>query len=74
MLSSNVVKCSDGEVLTGKLWRKDHAFFNDLPFYSNIPKMEEMGRPLQGSLSLEKLSGRLLVVSHLPFLHHNLIA
>ena len=48
---SNTIKHSSGEVLTGKLWRKDHAFFKDLPFYSNIPRMEEMGQPLEDGLS-----------------------
>jgi hypothetical protein len=32
----HIVKNSMGEVLTGKIWRKQHAFFKDLPFYSNI--------------------------------------
>lgn len=75
MLSSNTVLRSNGEVLTGKEWRKEHDFFDDLPFYSDIPRMEEMGRPLQGSLSLDKWYGKLLVVSNLPFSYpSNLIA
>lgn len=51
MMLSNTVKHSTGELLTGKLWRKDHSFFKDLPFYSNIPRMEEMAGPLEDGLS-----------------------
>lgn len=48
---SNTVKHSNGEVLTGKLWRKGHSFFKNLPFYSDLPRMEEMARPLEDRLS-----------------------
>jgi len=41
---------SSGEILTGKLWRNDHQFFNGLPFYSNIPRMDEIAGPLQKAL------------------------
>lgn len=49
----NTVICANGEILTSKLWRKEHSFFNDLPFYSNIPRMEEMAGPLKSTLSEE---------------------
>jgi hypothetical protein len=32
----HIVKNSMGKVLTGKIWRKQHAFFKDLYFYLNI--------------------------------------
>lgn len=62
----NTVEHSNGEILTGKLWRTCHAFFNDLPFYSNIPRMEEIASPLQKALGEDDLEGcyrELLVVS-----------
>jgi hypothetical protein len=46
----NTIKDSTGEILTGKLWRKRHGFFKTLPFYSNIPRMEDMATSLQGAL------------------------
>jgi len=49
----NTVIHSSGELLTGKVWRKEHSFFNTLPFYSNIPRMEEMAGPLKSSLSAD---------------------
>ena len=45
----NTVK--NGETLTGRLWWKNHSFFNDLPFYSNIPRMDDIAIPLQQALS-----------------------
>ena len=43
----NTVIHSSGEILTGRLWRKEHRpFFNDLPFFSNIPRMDDMAGPL----------------------------
>jgi hypothetical protein len=44
------VSHSEGEFLTGKLWRKDHAGFRQLPFFSNIPRMDEMAEPLEKAL------------------------
>ena len=79
IMLSNTVKHSSGEVLTGKLWRKDHAFFKDLPFYSNIPRMEEMGGPLEDGLSLrgggceDDWCNMLLVVCESQMFIHNLI-
>lgn len=68
MSLSNIVKHSNGEVLTGKLWRHHHSFFNDLPYYSNIPRMDELVGPLQSALNevdKEGCYGPLLVVSQL---------
>lgn len=55
MAFSNFTKSSEGDILTGKLWRKNHGFFRDLPFYCNIPRMEEIEGPLQEALSLGKV-------------------
>jgi hypothetical protein len=63
----NTVKLPTGELLTGKLWRKDHPIFNDLPFYSNIPRIDDIGDALGGSISAEDWYGSLLVVSNLAF-------
>jgi hypothetical protein len=43
----NTVIQTNGEILTGKLWRRQHSHFNGLPFYSNIPRMDEMAGPLK---------------------------
>jgi hypothetical protein len=51
----HIVKNSMGKVLTGKIWRKQHAFFKDLPFYSNITRMDEMTPPLQEALGQDKV-------------------
>lgn len=76
MMLSNTVKHSTGELLTGKLWRKDHSFFKDLPFYSNIPRMEEMAGPLEDGLSQgagDDWYNALLVVWESPIFINNLI-
>jgi hypothetical protein len=68
MSLKNTVKCSNGEILTGRLWRKDHPFFNDLPFYSNIPRLDEIAGPLEkafGGGNLEGCYRGLLVVMYL---------
>jgi len=46
LLQTNTVIHSNGKILTGKLWRKTHSFFKDLPFYSNIPRMDGLVGPL----------------------------
>jgi hypothetical protein len=38
----NTVKHSSGEILTGKLWRKDHGVMRQLPFYSNITGIDNL--------------------------------
>jgi hypothetical protein len=53
----NTVKNGDGEILTGKLWRKSHPFFNDLPFYTEIPRMDDMAGPLESALGEESREG-----------------
>jgi hypothetical protein len=49
-MSFQNIKYSNGEILTGKLWRQSHPFFNDLPFYSEIPRMDEIAGPLESAL------------------------
>jgi hypothetical protein len=56
---------SNGEILTGRLWRKNHSFFKNLPFYSDIPRMDEIASTLQNALGercLEGCYGALLLV------------
>jgi hypothetical protein len=43
----NTITQSSGEVLTGKVWRKQHSSFDSLPFYSNITRIDEMAEPLK---------------------------
>ena len=52
----NTVQHSD-EILTGKLWRQNHSFFKQLPFYSNIPRIEEMAKSLEMALPEGGLGG-----------------
>jgi len=68
MSIQNTIKSSNGEILTGRLWRKEHPFFNDLPFYSNIPRMDEIAGTLESALGKESLEGcyRALLVVRLP--------
>jgi hypothetical protein len=47
---SSYFKYHNGEILTGKLWRKIHPSFKELPFYTEIPRMDEMSGPLQIAL------------------------
>jgi len=67
MSSQNTVIHSNGQLLTGKLWRMDHPFFNDLPFYSDILRMDNIGEELRRSLSMDEWYGVMLVVSNLMF-------
>jgi hypothetical protein len=62
---NHTVKHSSGADLTGKLWRKDNPSFCDLPFYSNIPRMDEMAESLGVALCHgdgEELFKKLLIV------------
>ena len=43
-------KYHNDEILMGKLWRELHPSFKELPFYTKIPRMDEMSRPLQIAL------------------------
>jgi hypothetical protein len=73
-ITLNTVKSSNGEILTGKLWRKDHKFFKDLPFYTDIPRMDEIAGPLREALgegSVEGSYGALLVVRRLSISCHH---
>jgi hypothetical protein len=64
---------SNGEILTGKLWRKDLSFFSNLPFHSNILRMDDIAESLVGALDDhngdEFCNGLLLVrfYSYFPF-------
>jgi hypothetical protein len=49
MLLKNTVKAND-EIITGKIWRMDHPFFANLPFYTNILRMDEIEGSLQKGL------------------------
>jgi hypothetical protein len=65
MTFPNVVKCPNGEILTGRQWRRDLSFFNDLPFYSNILRMDEIAGPLRRTLDevgQQGFYGKLLMV------------
>ena len=54
-MSSITVKDSSGKVLTSRLWKQQHIFFNELPFYSNIPRLDEMAGALVGALGHQGL-------------------
>ena len=74
MSLQNTIKHSNSEILTGRLWRKDHSSFKSLPFYSDIPRMDEIAPPLQKALGIESLEGcyrTLLVVRELAFFWAN---
>lgn len=46
----NIHYC-EGQALTGRLWRNRYSsFFKLLPFYSDIPRMDEMSGPIQHAL------------------------
>jgi len=64
MSLQNTVQHSNGELLTGRLWRKSLPYFDNLPFYSNIPRMDEIPGPLQKALDQGSQEGysALLVV------------
>ena len=46
----NIVCDSNGEILTGKLWKKKYLAFYKMPFFSSIPTKDEMGGPLKEAL------------------------
>ena len=67
MLFLNTIKNSSGEVLTGKLWRKESSLFSNLPFHSTIMGMDKITRPIQEALSIsmsEEWHNELLVISN----------
>ena len=47
----NIVRDSNREILTGKLWRKKYPAFNKMPFFSSILTEDEMGGPLKEALA-----------------------
>jgi hypothetical protein len=65
MVLMNTVKHSNGEILTGRLWRKSHTFFDNLPFYSNIPRIDEMAATLEQGLGEGGFQTLLIVSSPL---------
>jgi hypothetical protein len=70
----NTIRNSNGDIVTGKLWRKDHLFFKNLPFYTDIPRMDEIAAPLEKALgegSQEGFYGPLLVVRWLSISCHD---
>lgn len=72
MLFLNTIKHSSGEVLTGRLWRKESTLFSNLPFHSNILRMDEIGGPLQEALSncsSEEWQSAVLVVSNVTIIN-----
>jgi hypothetical protein len=67
----NTIAQANGDILTGKVWRKQHSFFNGLPFYSDAPRMDEMAIALKMTLSADSAHqcfGTLLVVRFSVFL------
>lgn len=67
MLYPNTIKHSSGEILTGKLWRRDNPLFNRLPFHSDIPGVNEIGGWLEEALSQKEGYKAILVVSNIPY-------
>jgi hypothetical protein len=67
MSHPNTVKDLNGEILTGRVWRKYQTFFGHLPFYTNVPRMEEIDVPMQ---SLECGYKDLLMVCQLSFISY----
>jgi hypothetical protein len=57
----NTIKDSNGQILTGRLWRKGHPSFNNLPFYTGILRNEELAEPLQKALETLHLEGSFAV-------------
>ena len=67
-MQKNTVRTATGAILTGQLWRKDQEFVQQLPFYSNLPRMEEMAGPLEGAFGdPEGITKALLIVRSFPF-------
>jgi hypothetical protein len=71
MSSKNTIKHRNGQILTGKLWRKDHSLFLDLPFYSNVLRMDDLEETLQKGMGEVNKEGHcvpfMLVSSFLQF-------
>jgi hypothetical protein len=44
----NAIVHSNGEILTGRLWREGHPYFKELPFHSDIARLDEMVGPMYG--------------------------
>lgn len=65
MSPPNTIQLSNGQILTGRLWRNQHPFFKNLPFFSDIPRKDEMAGPLEAAFNDDGKSyyKELLVVS-----------
>jgi hypothetical protein len=63
MPQMNTVRNSNGEIITGRIWRKSHSFFKDLPFYSDIAMMDDIASVMERDLG-EGSFETLLIVSH----------
>ena len=66
MSQMNTVRHTNGEILTGRLWRKSHTFFNDLSFYTDVPRTDDIGSFLEEELGEGSFEALLIVSS--PFL------
>jgi hypothetical protein len=67
---SFTTRTSNGEILTGKHWQKNLSYFDNLPFYSNIPRMDDIAESLVGALKEDDLTrycNTLLVVRYVYF-------
>lgn len=60
-VAMNTVQTSNGEKLTGRLWRKQHTVFNKLPFYCDLAKMDTLQVSLKDALSDGFYSSLLIV-------------
>jgi hypothetical protein len=64
----NTVRTPSGEIMTGRLWRLNHPFFKNLPFYCDILRREDIACDLSevfGENAVEGCYKSLLIVSHL---------
>lgn len=43
----NTTRHSSGEILTGRLWRKENAVIRQLPFYSKIAGIDNLADPFE---------------------------
>jgi len=53
----NTIKDSNGELLTGRLWRLSNSTLKSLPFYSNLHEMDELAGPLKKAVEKRGVHG-----------------
>jgi hypothetical protein len=53
----NTIKDSNGEILTGRLWRLSNSTLKSLPFYLNLHEMDELAGPLQKAVDKRGVHG-----------------